>query len=267
MNNLAPKGDKRVNDILALGSDSKNGELLMSLISTEKGKCKQAVLKALAQFDYAPAIPVWQKVFKSKSKGEKIFMESTTDSISDIIASDLYTFLSKLVEQPEGYVLTQQELSNLNIYISLMLGKASNKMLDIYSLAAQNADKLSTFNFNQDNKGLFINSYLRFFEPKPEDIKKIFPAILSMSVLKTMDERLIKLADELYLTYKSNWISPVFMIELLTSPAKSVFERFSGFLSGESAYYLYDVLGSLYYNSETQRHTALLFWGQVIYGE
>ena len=50
---LPPKGVKREQAILALGKEEANGELLLQLVNTEKGKCKTAAQKALAQLEYA----------------------------------------------------------------------------------------------------------------------------------------------------------------------------------------------------------------------
>lgn len=268
INSLPPKGEKRVQAIMDLGGDSNNADILFTLSNTEKGNCKQAAMKCLAKYDYAPAVPLWKKLLKSKTKGEKILIESTVDSVSDIIADEIYIFLSKLFENPEGYNLTPDEFDNLKTYISLMLGKASNRMQDIYILVARNMDKFSTFSFNKDSKAFIINDYLRFFEVSQEDKKKIFPAILSMSMVYNTDERLMKLADKLYVTYQSNWLSPVFMKALLTQSAKKVFDDFSEHLGNvQSSIYIYDTLGALYFNEKEQKHIALLFWGQYKYGE
>jgi len=54
---LPPKGIKREQAILELGKEEANGELLLQLVNTEKGKCKTAAQKALAQLEYLPAAP------------------------------------------------------------------------------------------------------------------------------------------------------------------------------------------------------------------
>ena len=66
---LPPKGVKREQAILELGKDEANGELLFQLVNTEKGKCKTAAQKALAQLEYAPAAPLWAKLVKGKWMG------------------------------------------------------------------------------------------------------------------------------------------------------------------------------------------------------
>mgnify|MGYP000323245763 CR=1 FL=1 len=69
MEQLPPKGVKREQAILELGKDEANGELLLQLVNTEKGKCKTAAQKALAQLEYAPAAPLWAKLVKGKWMG------------------------------------------------------------------------------------------------------------------------------------------------------------------------------------------------------
>lgn len=262
------KGEKKNQAILSLASDAENTDLLYSLVQSEKGNSKQAAMQALATFDYEPAYPIWKKLLKSKNKGEKIFMESTTDSVSDIVADEFMIFLTGLIQQKDGYKLSEAESSEFKTFISLMLGKASDKMQELYQFIAQNTDKLSTFKLNSGSKDLLINDYLHFYNPDSNDIKKIFPAILSMSIVKTLDNRLIKLANELNDKHHENWLSPAFISKLLTHPASDVYEQFSDYLSGSvNTSYIYDTLGTLYFDKKINQHVALLFWGQYKYGE
>ena len=73
---LPPKGVKREQAILELGKDEANGELLLQLVNTEKGKCKTAAQKALAQLEYDPAAPLWAKLVKAKWMGSNIMSTS-----------------------------------------------------------------------------------------------------------------------------------------------------------------------------------------------
>ena len=261
------KGEKKVSAILSLGTDFKNAKLLLSLVAAEKGKVKQAAMKALANFDYEPATTLWKKAIKTKTKGEKIFIESTADSISEIVANEFLDFLSTLFNQPEGYSLTAKETANFKTFISLSLGKGSPKMQEVFRLAAKNNKKLATFTIEARESNLFINDYIKFFAPSTLDIKKIFPAILSMSILKSKDSRLIKLAHDLQSEYAENWLSPVFMSALLTESSDSVLEKFSNHLNGTNATYLNDTFGALFFDKKIKKHVGLLFWGQSIYGE
>lgn len=268
MNFTSLKGEKKIQAILSLATNVKNADLLFSLVASEKGNAKQAVLQALATFDYQPALPIWQKLIKSKTKGEKILLETTVDTISDIVVNEFVIFLSALFNQPNGYALTEKELTDFKTFISLTLGKGSEKMQELYWFVAENTDKLSSFNYQTNSKGLLINDYIHFYNPTSNDVKKIFPAILSMSILKTLDERLIKLANELSEKYADNWLSSVFISKLLTEPSKRVLNTFSKHLKDKSkAGYLYDTFGALYFDKKIKKHVGLLFWGQYEYGK
>ena len=77
MEQLPPKGVKREQAILELGKAEANGELLLQLVNMEKGKCKTAAQKALAQLEYAPAAPLWAKLVKGKWMGSHITVSYT----------------------------------------------------------------------------------------------------------------------------------------------------------------------------------------------
>ena len=83
---LPPKGVKREQAILELGKDEANGELLLQLVNTEKGKCKTAAQKALAQLEYAPAAPLWAKLVRGKWMGSNIMSDACSDCVSEQIA-------------------------------------------------------------------------------------------------------------------------------------------------------------------------------------
>ena len=83
---LPPKGVKREQAILELGKEEANGELLFQLVNTEKGKCKTAAQKALAQLEYAPAAPLWAKLVKGKWMGSNIMSDACSDCVSEQIA-------------------------------------------------------------------------------------------------------------------------------------------------------------------------------------
>ena len=83
MEQLPPKGVKREQAILELGKAEANGELLLQLVNMEKGKCKTAAQKALAQLEYAPAAPLWAKLVKGKWMGSHIMADACSDCVSE----------------------------------------------------------------------------------------------------------------------------------------------------------------------------------------
>ena len=97
---LPPKGVKREQAILELGKDEANGELLLQLVNTEKGKCKTAAQKALAQLEYAPAAPLWAKLVKGKWMGSNIMSDACSDCVSEQIAPVILIFPSMADDDP-----------------------------------------------------------------------------------------------------------------------------------------------------------------------
>ena len=91
---LPPKVVKREQAILELGKEEANGELLFQLVNTEKGKCKTAAQKALAQLEYAPAAPLWAKLVKGKWMGSHIMSDTCSDCVSEQIAPVILKTLS-----------------------------------------------------------------------------------------------------------------------------------------------------------------------------
>ena len=95
---IPPKGVKREQAILELGKEETNGELLLQLVNTEKGKCKTAAQKALAQLEYAPAAPLWAKLVKGKWMGSHIMSDACSDCVSEQIAPVVLKRLSELLD-------------------------------------------------------------------------------------------------------------------------------------------------------------------------
>ena len=109
---LPPKGVKREQAILELGKDEANGELLFQLVNTEKGKCKTAAQKALAQLEYAPAAPLWAKLVKGKWMGSNIMSDACSDCVSEQIAPVILKTLSQLLDEG-GHKATEYRTTEL----------------------------------------------------------------------------------------------------------------------------------------------------------
>ena len=137
---LPPKGVKREQAILALGKEEANGELLLQLVNTEKGKCKTAAQKALAQLEYAPAAPLWAKLVKGKWMGSHIMSDACSDCVSEQIAPVILKTLSQLLDEGDTKPL---DIEQLNFCFHLMLGKASPKMLEVYRFLAENTQRIA----------------------------------------------------------------------------------------------------------------------------
>ena len=112
---LPPKGVKREQAILALGKEEANGELFLQLVNTEKGKCKTAAQKALAQLEYAPAAPLWAKLVKGKWMGRHIMSDACSDCVSEQIAPVILKTLSLLLDEADTKPLEEGQVELLGI--------------------------------------------------------------------------------------------------------------------------------------------------------
>lgn len=114
---LPPKGVKREQAILALGKEEANGELFLQLVNTEKGKCKTAAQKALAQLEYAPAAPLWAKLVKGKWMGSHIMSDACSDCVSEQIAPVILKTLSLLLDEADTKPLEEGQVEQMQKFL------------------------------------------------------------------------------------------------------------------------------------------------------
>ena len=275
---LPPKGVKRENAILELGKDEANGELLYQLVEIEKGKCKTAAQKALAQLEYAPAAPLWAKLVKGKWMGSHIMSDACSDCVSEQIAPVIQKTISQLLDEGDTKPL---EIGQLNFCFHLMLGKASPKMLEVYRFLAENTHRIAQLKrapvYSRDDcTSWWITDGLRIWDATPKEMEKIPALVLTASLIRNPDERLQALADELNDRYGGSWLIPTLMKAIITQPKEQVYETYSPLLGTPKASYLLNALGLLDYRSYPDGWTfersgpdglrALIFWGDYSYG-
>ena len=278
MEQLPPKGVKREQAILELGREEANGELLLQLANTEKGKCKTAAQKALAQLEYAPAALLWAKLIKGKWMGSHILSDTCSDCVSEQIAPAILKRSSELLDEGGTQPL---DIEQLNFCFHLMLGKASPKMLEVYRFLAENIERIAQLKrapvySDDDCTSWWITDGLRIWDATPKEKEKIPAVVLTASLIRNPDERLQALADELNERYGGSWMIPVFMKAIITQPKEQVYETYSPLLGTPKASYLLNALGLLDYRSYPDGWTfersgpdglrALIFWGDYSYG-
>ena len=278
---LPPKGVKREQAILELGKDEANGELLLQLVNTEKGKCKTAAQKALAQLEYDPAAPLWAKLVKGKWMGSHIMSDACSDCVSEQIAPFILKILSHLLDEADTKPLNQEQVEQFRFCIALILGKASPKMLEVYRFLAENTERIAKlehtpFYDGDDCTCWRITDGLQLWNANPKEMEKIPAVVLTASLIRSADERLRALADELNERYGGSWLIPVFMKAILTQPKEQVYETYSPLLETPKASYLLNALGLLDYRSYPEDWIfersgpdglrALIFWGDYSYG-
>ena len=278
---LPPKGVKREQAIVELGKEEANGELLLQLVNTEKGKCKTAAQKALAQLEYDPAAPLWAKLVKGKCMGSGIMANSCSDCVSEQIAPVILKRFSELLDDADTKPLNQEQVEQFRFGIALMLGKASSKMLEVYRFLAENTERIAKlehtpFYDGDDCTCWRITDGLQLWNAKPKEMEKIPALVLTASLIRNPDERLQALADELNERCGGSWLIPVFMKAILTQPKEQVYETYSPLLGTPKASYLLNALGLLDYRSYPEDWAfersgpdglrALIFWGDYSYG-
>lgn len=278
---LPPKGVKREQAILELGKEEANGELLLQLVNTEKGKCKTAAQKALAQLEYAPAAPLWAKLVKGKWMGSNILSDACSDCVSEQIAPVILKTLSQLLDEGDTKPLNQEQVEQFRFCIALMLGKASPKMLEVYRFLAENTERIAKlehtpFYDGDDCTCWRITDGLQLWNANPKEMEKIPALVLTSSLIRSPDERLQALADELNERCGGSWMIPVFMKAIITQPKEQVYETYSPLLGTPKASYLLNALGLLDYRSYLDGWPfersgpdglrALIFWGDYSYG-
>lgn len=263
---LPPKGSSREKAISELGTNE--APELLHLASTERGKSKLAAQRALAKIDYEPATAYWKKLLKSPRKCEKILNHTFSNTVSDLLADRLLAFLQTFLEKKPGSKISWEEHETLLALLGMMPGKASEKMCEVYELAAEHIQKVSTFKRDSDVLELTHRDTSSFNISDTLNgvtLEKAFPMILAGSILMDGDIRLRALACKLFEKYEGAWLSPVFASALLTKPAGDVFEAFSPYYKDPVAQcFILNVLGTVKFDPKQNRYTFLFGWGHMI---
>ncbi|MEC0090814.1 hypothetical protein [Paenibacillus macquariensis] len=260
---LPPKGNSREKAISELGVNE--APELLHLASTERGKSKLAAQRTLAKIDYEPATAYWKKLLNSPQRSEKILNQTCSNTVSDLVADRLLAFLQKFLKKEPGSTISWDEHETLIALLGMMPGKASEKMCEVYELAADQIQKVSSYKRDiklayRDTSTFHISETLRDMT-----LEQAFPMILVGSVLMDGDIRLQALASKLYEQYGGDWLSPVFASSLLTKPAGDVFEEFSKYYKDPvTRRFILNVLGTVKFDTRQKRHTFMFGWGYIL---
>lgn len=264
----ALKGYQKIEAIEKLASNEKNAEILLNLAKTQKGDTKDAALRALASLNSPVANEIWQEMISKNGRGEKVFTGAIGDGASDAVAKRARALFEHLASKDAGYALTQKEFNEFKAMITMMCGKASDAMCDLYRFIAQNHAKFSRLKFPANALGApsgYINRYLNLNPNLHEQKAKIFPIALMLSLVLNLDERLINLACELDEEFGEEWLCARFAASLLTKDAASNFNEFAPLLNTPKKPFLLDALAVLYYDPDDLRHVAIIDWGRYEY--
>ncbi len=237
----------RVAAVLALRHSQENYEILQELVKTERGNGKKAALWALARMEGTDNTEFWEKQLKEKpGEAAEYLAFIQSDAISDLIADAVCEAFEGLGRQGNGYLVTEKEQKKLESLFHAMLGKASDKIQDIYRMfqpyhkeiwetlssdvigAGQRDMQKGLLEQMQDEKGeiAFVLSQPYEHAPKPP----YFAKLLTDSMVWSMDKRLFGLAWELYGAYGERFLMPALTASLLDGTAARSYEEFSKYL-------------------------------------
>lgn len=191
------KKELREEAIYALRFEQDNAALLLDLLKTEKGNCLRQVKYTLAYMKDISVEDYWVEQMRQNPWDCLAYLPySVSDRISDQVALLANQFL-------DDYKSIGDEKSRKDKSRSLMSamnGKVSPDMCQVYRKAALSAGK--------------------------DDMCDQLARVLTDSIIFRPDSCLTALAGELSETYGGAWDAPALAADLLTKPARTVYERY-----------------------------------------
>ncbi len=201
---MLPEAEKEVRTALiqAMRHSQENREILQGFTKTEKGNCKKAALWSMARMEGTENLEFWEsQIRKNPAAASKYLAFSVSDEISDLIADAVCRMLDGLEEQAknETIVLEEKDRATLQALFDSLLGKSSQKMLDLYRrLASQNLlAQIKT----EDGKQVEFDSgdtYYAYHDNAKIPAPQYLAELLLKSMIFNCDKRLFALAEELY---------------------------------------------------------------------
>lgn len=191
------KKDLREEAVSALRFDKRNSGLLLDLLKTEKGSSLEAARQVLVLMDTAESEQYLETLLDSTPwEAMKYLNFSRSDHLSARLGALAHTFFDELDLGSEN-----KAKEHLELLLEALTGKADSSVLALYERAAA-ADW---------NKKSYYGR---------------FPELLSRSIARSLDERLITCARTLAETHGKAWYPASLTADLLTMPAKTVYDQY-----------------------------------------
>ena len=205
---------------------------MQGFTKTEKGNCKKAALWSMARMEGTENLEFWEsQIRKNPAAASKYLAFSVSDEISDLIADAVCRMLDGLEEQAknETIVLEEKDRATLQALFDSLLGKSSQKMLDLYRrLASQNLlAQIKT----EDGKQVEFDSgdtYYAYHDNAKIPAPQYLAELLLKSMIFNCDKRLFALAEELYQEHAERFLKPALAASLLTKGAAETYDKFIG---------------------------------------
>lgn len=212
--------------LAALGHCPDNAGLLRDLAGTEKGKCKQAALWALAEMPDGETAKFWQARLQ-KRPGDVLYLSCTqSEAASQLVAQGLSQRFSTIIQAKTS--VPAAALEELVPWMRASLEKSSGSMLEFWRWTAAHREELDRL---RDEKGqpIFIPLSANS-ERHNRTLSRQLELFLLDSLWLCASPALCSLAWELYERYGSAYLPHAMAAALLSLTAKDVYERFSPFI-------------------------------------
>lgn len=223
------KKELREEAIHALRFDQGNAALLLDLVKTEKGNCLSRVKYTLAYMKDRSVEDYW---VQEMEKNPWACLEYLPFSISDRISDQVALLADRFLDGDGSGGDEKSKDKNCQLLMLAMNGKASPDLCRVYQKAAA------------------------LPEGKDGNCEQ-FARVLTDSLICRPDSSLMALAGELSDKYGGVWDAPALAADLITKPAKEVYERYQS---------RFPKNGIFKRGTKEQRRTALMeVFGRINY--
>lgn len=249
----AREGGKEIKEaaLFALRHDLSNVDLLLDCQKSEKGKCKEAAMRALSYMDGEETARFWTaRMEKRPEETAEYLGPSDRDWAGDLIAHALEDWIAAGIpeidckeEQVKGKE-TKEERAKERAKAKEEHENYKRRLKLLWNAAAgKHSEKI-------------CGCYEKVYQIMPKEV----PSVLSQSVIRSCDPSLCALAEEMYGRHGDEFLEPVFLASVLTASAEETYERFHEFLKPDG------ILRKL--TGKKQDATGVLYgFAKIVYDE
>lgn len=210
------KKDIRETLIQALSLSKENNQLLLDLCQSERGKLKEAAMRALAAMDTEEATVFWKKEIQKKPN-----LVACLKGVDSVLAADLASgamenFLEKLLKEKQAY--DQADLEQLTMLSAVLSGKYSADVESLWRWISERMDAFSRIvpDKNVRSCDMTVAEYLQ--------------KTLMVTILSNSESALRNLARDLGQGYKDWFLGCAMLADMAEMSAEELYDRYSAYI-------------------------------------
>ncbi|MEY8388025.1 HEAT repeat domain-containing protein [Oscillospiraceae bacterium 38-13] len=212
----AAKKDVRAAVLTALGGDPDNGPLLLELVQTERGGCRDAVLQSLALQEGEAVRAFWETELAKRSGSVKFLNSSQTEWSAEVVSVGLRRRLEDFFQRTP----TREECDETRRWYNAIGRKDSPAMLDFWRWTEEHTEAIDGIQGEQDFLPFFG---VRLDECLQEVMRHTGPGPLRDYCLGLWERR----------PQRPCCLFTSFQAALLSLPAAEVYERYAPYIQTE----------------------------------